>query len=381
MPNYTYDPNTDYQALINQAINQGNYYMAAIYEQQRNAKISGENMQGVSATNQYSNYLPTTEQKSGYVNPYQQQLEATIGKVTGNFAYNPDKDPIASAYKKTYLREADRTMQDTLGQYSTMTGGIPSTQAVAAASQTADNYKAQLSAQLAQLGEQAYNREVNKVGLLMSAAQNADSQYYNSISAAMSRWAQLGAADAQVAQVLGVPVGTQTSDAQYQQWQKAMAEKEYADNLAYQQWQQGMTQNEYEWQKAQSERDYALSLLSMGVMPTAQQLTAAGISAQEAEQIVAAAKSKSGSGGSYSSSESKGKPVTDQETIDAAIAAYQSGDHVLFAQIIERLRYQQYDADGLALYICENFSYVPETGYTGASQAQSNQFTNPYTAP
>ena len=359
MPNYTYDPNTDYQKLIDQAVSQGNYYMAAIYEQQRNAKISGENMQGVGSTNNYANYLPTAQTQSAYTNPYQQQLDAAIAKVTGNFAYNPDKDPIASAYKKTYLREAERSMKDSLGEYSTMTGGIPSTQAVAAASQAADNYKAQLSAQLAQLGQQAYEREVSNAGLLMSAAQNADNQYYNAISAAMSRWAQLGTADAQVAQVLGVPIGAQTSDAQYQQWQRAMTEKEYADNQHV---------------NALSE---AMTLLSAGILPNEALLSAAGITSEQAKQIINAQTYR---GGSYSSSkESKGKAVTDSGIIEEAIVAYQSGDSARFKQIMALLDYQGFDADGLAQYIYAHYPYTHELGYTGGGATNPN--TTPVTAP
>ena len=344
MQNYTYDPNTDYQKLIDQAVSEGNYYMAAIYEQQRNAKISGENMQGVSTTNAYANYLPSAQSQGAYTNPYQQQLDAAISKVTGNFAYDPDKDPIASAYKKTYLREADRTMKDTLGEYSTMTGGIPSTQAVAAASQNADNYKAQLALQLAQLEGQAYEREVNKANILMTAAQNAESQYYNAISAAMSRWTQLGVADAQVAQALGVPIGALTTDAQYQQWQKAMTEQQYADS---------------QHSNALSE---TMTLLSVGIMPSEALLNAAGITAEQAKQIMAAGNSSSGS-----DSASKKKVVTDQAIIDEAIAAYQSGNVELFRQIMGRLAYQDYDADGLAQYIYSCFEYVPTGGYTGST--------------
>lgn len=60
MANYNKD--TDYQALINQAVANGNYSAAAQYEQQRNAKIAdldaaGTNTYGAKATNQYSQYL------------------------------------------------------------------------------------------------------------------------------------------------------------------------------------------------------------------------------------------------------------------------------------------------------------------------------------
>lgn len=56
-PSYSYDSNTDYSALINAAVAAGNYQQAAIYEQQRNAKIAAENL-AYEQTNKYVDYLP-----------------------------------------------------------------------------------------------------------------------------------------------------------------------------------------------------------------------------------------------------------------------------------------------------------------------------------
>lgn len=52
----TYDKNTDYQAKINEAIKQGDYLSAAMYEQQRNAKIAGEGRKE-GQTHYYEMYL------------------------------------------------------------------------------------------------------------------------------------------------------------------------------------------------------------------------------------------------------------------------------------------------------------------------------------
>lgn len=63
-----YDKDTDYQALINDAVKSGNYKAAAQYEQQRNAKISdmnaasgGTNKYGATTTNKYSGWLDDTD--------------------------------------------------------------------------------------------------------------------------------------------------------------------------------------------------------------------------------------------------------------------------------------------------------------------------------
>lgn len=52
----TYDKNIDYQAKINEAIKQGDYLSAAMYEQQRNAKIAGEGRKE-GQTHYYEMYL------------------------------------------------------------------------------------------------------------------------------------------------------------------------------------------------------------------------------------------------------------------------------------------------------------------------------------
>lgn len=208
------------------------------------------------------------------VSPYAAELDKVMGTQKSTVDYLLGDDVI-SAYKKAYLREADRTGRDTLGQYATMTGGIPSTQAVAAASQAADYQKSKL-------------------------AETLPSLYQQQIDAAMTRWKELGAADDRVAQILGVQVGARTADQAYQEWSKKMQEDQFA------------------WQKEQQARSdsytLALTLLQNGQMPSDDLLAAAGISAGDAQKIASAAQSaaysRSYSGGG-SSSRGKLKTVGD----------------------------------------------------------------------
>ena len=72
--------------------------------------------------------------------------------------YNPDTDPVWQAYQKQYRREGQRAAEDTLGRYAAMTGGMPSTAAVTAASQAGDYYASQLSDKLPEVYQQAYQR-------------------------------------------------------------------------------------------------------------------------------------------------------------------------------------------------------------------------------
>lgn len=90
-----YDKDTDYQALINQAVKSGNYKAAAQYEQQRNAKISdmnaasgGTNKYGATTTNKYSGWLDDTDY--GTIGKQQMQSGASAEDVlkTYNSRYN-----------------------------------------------------------------------------------------------------------------------------------------------------------------------------------------------------------------------------------------------------------------------------------------------------
>lgn len=259
---YGYEKDIDYKTLMENAAKSGDMARAAIFEAQNNERINGEGLP-VQQTSLYSQYLPAQQS----ANPYQQELEKTMNGAAVDYLLGGDA---ISAYKKAYLREADRTGRDTLGQYATMTGGIPSTQAVAAASQAADYQKSKLAEQLPSL-------------------------YQQQIDAAMNRWKELGAADERVAQILGVQVGALTADQAYQNWNRQMQEDQFA------------------WQKEQQARSdsysLALTLLQSGQMPSDDLLTAAGISRSDAQKILSAAQSaaysRSSSGGGSSSSKLK----------------------------------------------------------------------------
>ena len=303
-PVYGYSKDVDYSKLMQEAAAKGDYARAAIYEAQRNEKIAGEGLTQYQQTNQYASYLPGSSQ--GYKNPYTEELDAAIARMQDT-----------GAYKKQYLQEADRTMRDTLGQYATMTGGIPSTQAVAAASQQADYYKSQLGQQLADLDRQ-------NAGLLLSASQNAQNEYQMMISEALDRWTRLGYADDQVAQILGVGVGTPTSDQSYLNWQQGQQEKSDAYTMA-------------------------MTLLQAGQMPGADTLAAAGITAEDAQKLYEAyttpkytgGGSGGGSGG-RSGSASSGKALSDKLWNELE-KVWSSGDENAFNNAVASLQARGYD--------------------------------------
>ena len=73
---YKYDKDTDYAALMEQAAQRGDHASAAIYEQQRNAKIRGEGMTDQEQTNDYAQYLPL-EDVPDYDDTHRREAETT----------------------------------------------------------------------------------------------------------------------------------------------------------------------------------------------------------------------------------------------------------------------------------------------------------------
>lgn len=173
---------------------------------------------------------------SGYVSPYAERLNQVISDIEGSKweGWDANTDPSMQAYRKQYLREADRTTEDVLGQYAQNTGGIAGSQAIAAATQAGDYYKSQLADKVPELYENAYSRYLNEVAqkndlasLLMNAENQAQNQYYQSINYALTKWAQMGYADQEVASILGVTAGTPTSDQSYSDWSTAFQREQF----------------------------------------------------------------------------------------------------------------------------------------------------------
>lgn len=328
----SYNRDTDYQKKINQAAAIGDNTAAAVYEAQRNAKIQGEGLTGVSQTNRYTDYLPDTsvirsitrqEQSPGiaetvqktttYQNPYQKELDRMVNDYTkSSFSYNQDTDPAAQAYRENYIRNGQLAMQDTMAQAAARTGGLASSYATQTGQQAYNSYMSDLNAQLAGLRQQAYENylsdqalQQNRINTVAGLGQQAENSYYNRINDAMNRWATLGYADDTVAGILGVAAGTPTTDQSYRTWQQnfqqAQQDQAVADaNRAY-------------------ANDLAGQMLQLGLTPEAATLQTAGISAADAaalsdfykQQLALAQTGGSGGGGSYGSGSGGGRAETD----------------------------------------------------------------------
>lgn len=85
------------------------------------------------------------------------------------FSYDPASDISYGAYRKAYLREAERARQDTIAKASAASGGVPSSYAVTAANQAGNYYTGQLNDKLPALEQNAYQRYLSDYNAKLSA--------------------------------------------------------------------------------------------------------------------------------------------------------------------------------------------------------------------
>jgi hypothetical protein len=247
----SYNKDTDYQAKINDAVSKGDYESAAEYEKSRNEKIDGENL-SYEKTNNYSGWLDKTDysnvlrsQMSGGASrdAVAKTLEKRVNKAKGTqgltqyaaddvydaairyimgtnsfsyqekmpefkssydselkklyreladikkFSYNPYEDELYDYYRRQYVREGQRAMEELLGELSANTGGVASSYAVSAAAQSQNYYNQKLTDIIPELYADAYERYLDEVsrternlGILTDLTEDEYSRYLDSLN-------------------------------------------------------------------------------------------------------------------------------------------------------------------------------------------------------
>lgn len=100
-----------------------------------------------------------------------------LNQVTG-FNYDPDTDPLFSAYRKQYSREGDRASANALAQAAAATGGRPSSYATTAAAQAGNYYAGQLADRIPELAKQRLDTLLQGLGA-MDTQRNQEYQEYS----------------------------------------------------------------------------------------------------------------------------------------------------------------------------------------------------------
>ena len=199
---YTYDKKKDYQAMINQAVDSGDFRSAALYEQQRNQKIDDmnaakTNAKGHQKTDLYSQYLNGgTNTAQGYLselassrkpadsenyNKWQQALEQYQN---AKFEYDFDADP----QKQSYERNAQKNYEDTLAQTSARTGGLASSYAGQASQQAYQDTMTQAYQILYNLARDDFNNEQTRT---LNTANQYWNAYQNDLDLSDTDWERM----------------------------------------------------------------------------------------------------------------------------------------------------------------------------------------------
>ncbi len=135
-----WEEDKDYEKEIQEKAAAGDYRGAAESEKKRNAKIQDLGLD-YAQTNRYGAYLPFEHKE---------------------FDYDYNNDNSYKAYAKEYTRNMQRAVEDTMGKYAGMTGGLPSTAAMSAATQAGALEMQKLTDKIPELEQMAYQRWANE---------------------------------------------------------------------------------------------------------------------------------------------------------------------------------------------------------------------------
>lgn len=228
-----------------------------------------------------------------YNNRYDPQIQDLSQQILNRekFTYDPETDPQYASYRKEYAREGQRAAANALGQAAAMTGGMPSTAAIAASQQAGDYYASQMADKIPELYQAAYNMymdEGNTMRNNLSMLQGLEQSDYNKYMTDLNQYNTdrsfaLDAYNAQQARdqnLFGILQYLDTSDynqylnrlSQYNQ-DRNFAYNQFTDNRNYQyqqqrdqtadqQWQQQFDTQNQQWQQQfdrnvlESDRDF-----------------------------------------------------------------------------------------------------------------------------
>ena len=209
--------------------------------------------------------------KPVYSGTYEQQLGDLYDKIQNRekFSYDVNADPLYDLYKDRYIQQGKLAMKDTMGQAAALTGGYGNTYGQSVGQQAYDAYLQNLSDVIPQLYGMAYDQYQDEGDRLKDlygmAGQMRDAEY--------GRYRD------------------DLSDYEYgQQVARQMEAQEYErrtseENTAYN---RRIQEENTAYARQQDARKNLMALISStGYSPTAQELAAAGMSAQEAAAVKA----------------------------------------------------------------------------------------------
>ena len=228
-----------------------------------------------------------------YKSTYTQQLDDLLGQVMNRpkFQYDVNQDALYRQARDLYMQTGRQAMKDTIGQASAMTGGYGNSYAASAGNQAYQQYLTQLAGMVPEYYDralQAYNNEGDQLARQYQMLGQRECQDYDRYRDTVSDW------DRSVDRALQTYNTLYGQD--YGQYSDSMNQAYNALNAAEnaQQWQANynLDQHRLDMQEQQFNQqqatNIAMQLLSNGQMPSADLLSAAGISNADAKSFISA---------------------------------------------------------------------------------------------
>lgn len=222
-----------------------------------------------------------TQSRPSYSSNYNDEIDNLLNQILtrDDFSYDVEKDPLYAQYKQQYLREGNRAMNDVLAETASNAGGMNS-YAVTAAQQANNYYASQLGDKIPELYQLAYSmylddidNEVRNLGLL----QNMDNTQYGRYRDTMSDWEN----DRDFA------YGKYRDDMgdyfNNRDFEYGVSRDEISDDRYDQEWEYNTGVND-----KNNAYNQAIDWMNIGIMPSNDILTLAGISTEEAQAYLRA---------------------------------------------------------------------------------------------
>lgn len=274
--------------------------------------------QAVTQAQEYLNNVMNSR-PGAYQSQYQAQMNDLYNQLNNrpDFNFDLNGNALYQIYSDLYTQQGRQAMMDTMGQAAALTGGYGNSYASTAGNQAFQQYLQHLNAvvpELYQMELDQYNQEGDRLLQQFEMAANLDNTDYGRYRDTVADWNNLmDFANAAYLTQYQQDWNNYTNQQNFWQQQAQNENSAYFTqsgmdmDLANQQF----TQNAHNQEMAYNQ---AMAILGEGRMPSAELLSAAGISQADAQQLAAAnKKSSSGSrrsSGSGGSGGNTNKPAT-----------------------------------------------------------------------
>lgn len=263
---------------------------------------SEETLAAKDKVTEYEGKVPTEGYKGTYQDRIAQEISSYLGR--DKFNYNPNNDATYQQLRSTYLDNAKKGMQDTLGSAAMLSGGNNNSAAQVASQQVYNDYAGRVTDIIPTLEAQAYSRhraelsdKLNDIGLLQGLDEQEYTRHQDEINKTM----------ALLDYYSGKYQGSVAKD-----------QAQYGNDLAIWGQQLSAGQNQYQYEDTAKRSDAEVlrgngwQKLGSLVMPSKEELTAMNMTEKQAKEMISYIKSQSVSkGGGSGNSGGKNSEYSD----------------------------------------------------------------------